>query len=113
MKPKRPFLYSWNRFFDAIKENEPMQKRLAQELTAGEHTAEPTVGSAPPPTAAFLDTLIMDLSATVAVILGNLKTSENTRLTRPDIGYKVSGFYNWPYHIRVDIVRLDKEKFFS
>lgn len=56
--------------------------------------------------------LLLDLAGTIALVLDNMKTSENTRITRHDLGIKISGFYNHQFHIRLDLVRLDKMPFF-
>jgi hypothetical protein len=53
------------------------------------------------------------LLATIGQVIHNLKTSEASRITRKDLGFKVSAFYNWPFCMRVDIVRLDKRDFFE
>lgn len=49
----------------------------------------------------------------VGRVLEGLKETTYVRLNRPDLGFRISGYYNYPSQIRLDIGRIDKEPFFS
>ena len=57
--------------------------------------------------------LAPELLMSIGYVIQNLTYSESTRITRRDLGVRVSGFYNWPFMIRIDLVRLDKRPFFA
>lgn len=56
---------------------------------------------------------MVDIASTIAHAVTQLETLQRATVRRDDIGVTVHAYFNFPYVVKVDIVRNDKADFYT